>query len=190
MLGCLSDTPCSGLVHVFSRGWVFLALWLWRFFFGMKTRYLKRAVCQPRILTLRLESLFQCNADLAELGEIVIFDGAEAVQLVAPADWIFASPFNGGKSPYFPTAVRRKIHAAAVRAGLSHLLKGEPTKIFRHSYRSWLGASNTPLAIIKDLMMHADIRTTMNEYGNAMPQPMRSANSRVVQTALRSRQAV
>jgi integrase len=109
------------------------------------------------------------------------------VQFASPSDWIFASPFSGGRSPYFPTAVRRKMHAAAVRAGLSHLMKGEPTKIFRHSYRSWLGASNTPVAIIKDLMRHADIRTTMNEYGNAMPEPMRSANSKVVQMALHTR---
>ena len=111
-------------------------------------------------------------------------------EFAASSHWIFASPFTGGKSPYFPTAVRRKIHAAALRAGLSHLLTGEPTKIFRHSYRSWLGASNTPIAIIKDLMRHADIRTTMNEYGNAMPVPMRSANSKVVQMALRSRRVV
>jgi integrase len=111
-------------------------------------------------------------------------------EFAAPSDWIFASPFAEGKSPYFPTSVRRKIHAGALRAGLSHLLKGEPTKIFRHSYRSWLGASNTPIAIIKDLMRHADIRTTMNEYGNVMPEPMRSANSMVVQMALRSRRAI
>jgi integrase len=55
-------------------------------------------------------------------------------EFTAPTDWIFASPSAGGTSPYFPTALRRKIHAAAARAGLSHLLKGEPTKIFRHSY--------------------------------------------------------
>lgn len=111
-------------------------------------------------------------------------------EFTASSDWIFASPFAGGRSPYFPTAMRRKIHAAAVRAGLTHLLKGEPTKIFRHSYRSWLGASDTPIAIIKDLMRHADIRTTMNEYGNVMPEPMRRANSRVVQMALGSRKVV
>jgi len=111
-------------------------------------------------------------------------------EFAGPTDWIFASPFAGGKNPYFPTAVRRKILAGAMRAGLTHLLRGEPTKIFRHSYRSWLGASDTPMAIIKDLMRHADIRTTMNEYGNAMPDPMRTANSKVVQMTLRSRKAI
>jgi len=41
---------------------------------------------------------------------------------------IFASPFMAGKSPYFSTAIRRKIHAAGERAGLAHLLKGEPAR--------------------------------------------------------------
>ncbi|MGZ4840100.1 MAG: tyrosine-type recombinase/integrase [Candidatus Angelobacter sp.] len=104
-----------------------------------------------------------------------------------PSDWIFASPFMAGRAPYFPTIVVRKIHAAGKRAGLSHLLKGEPTKILRHSYRSWLGTTDAPVAIIKDLMRHADIRTTFNQYGNMMQEPMRQANSKVVQMALRQR---
>jgi hypothetical protein len=59
-----------------------------------------------------------------------------------------------GKSPYFPTIVVCKIRAAAKRAGLSQLLRGEPTKILRHSYRFWLGTTDAPVAIIKDLMRH------------------------------------
>ncbi len=83
--------------------------------------------------------------------------------------------------------IRRKIHAAAEQAGLAHLLKNEPTKIFRHSYRSWLGTTNALLAVIKDLMRHGDIRTTFNHYGNVMQEPMRDANSKVVQMALRAK---
>lgn len=100
-------------------------------------------------------------------------------------DWIFASPFQAGEKPYFPTAIRRKVHAAGESAGIESLLKGEPTKILRHSYRSWLGTTNAPVAAIKDLMRHADIRTTFNEYGNGLPAPMREANSKVVQMVLR-----
>ena len=40
---------------------------------------------------------------------------------------------------------------------------------------------------IKDLMRHGDIRTTFNLYGNVMQEPMREANSKVVQMALRAR---
>jgi integrase len=100
-------------------------------------------------------------------------------------DWIFASPFSAGEKPYFQTAVRKKVFAAAQRAGIAHLLRGEPTKILRHSYRSWLGTTNAPVAVIKDLMRHADIRTTFNEYGNGLPAPMREANSKVVRMVLR-----
>ena len=100
-------------------------------------------------------------------------------------DWIFASPFSAGEKPYFQTAVRKKVFAAAQRAGIAHLLRGDPTKILRHSYRSWLGTTNAPVAVIKDLMRHADIRTTFNEYGNGLPAPMREANSKVVRMVLR-----
>jgi len=39
-------------------------------------------------------------------------------------DWIFASPFSAGEKPYFQTAVRKKVFAAAQRAGIAHLLRG------------------------------------------------------------------
>jgi integrase len=86
---------------------------------------------------------------------------------------------------YFQTTVRKKVFAAAKRAGIAHMLRGEPTKILRHSYRSWLGTTNAPVAVIKGLMRHADIRTTLNEYGNGLPAPMREANSKVVRMVLR-----
>ncbi|HET6842635.1 MAG TPA: hypothetical protein VFK06_13295 [Candidatus Angelobacter sp.] len=41
-------------------------------------------------------------------------------------------------------------------------------------------------AIIKDLIRHADIRTTFNEYGNGVPEPMREANSKVARMVLKS----
>jgi hypothetical protein len=36
----------------------------------------------------------------------------------------------------------------------------------------------------KDLMRHADIKTTMNVYGKAMAEPMREANSEVVRLVI------
>src|SRR5262245_24112391 len=65
-----------------------------------------------------------------------LLDWKGKVEFDKREDWIFASPFAGGEKPYFPTAIRRKIHAAGQKADLAHLLKGEPTKILRHSYRS------------------------------------------------------
>jgi integrase len=36
----------------------------------------------------------------------------------------------------------------------------------RHTYRSWLDAVGTSIAVQQKLMRHADIRTTMNVYGD------------------------
>ena len=38
---------------------------------------------------------------------------------------------------------------------------------FQHTYRSWLDATGAPLGVQQKLMRHADIRTTMNVYGDA-----------------------
>ena len=39
------------------------------------------------------------------------------------------------------------------------------THTMRHTYRSWLDAVGTPIAVQQKLMRYADIRTTMNIYG-------------------------
>ncbi len=42
----------------------------------------------------------------------------------------------------------------------------------RHTYRSWLDAVGTPIAVQQKLMRHADIRTTMNTYGDIVTDEM------------------
>jgi integrase len=41
-----------------------------------------------------------------------------------------------------------------------------------HSYRSWLDAVGTPVAVQQKLMRHADIRTTMNIYRDIVTDEM------------------
>jgi integrase len=48
-----------------------------------------------------------------------------------------------------------------------------------------MGSNGTPLGVQKDLMRHADIKTTMNVYRGAMPKEMRGANAAVVKMAIR-----
>ncbi len=55
---------------------------------------------------------------------------------------------------------------------------------FRHTYRSWLDATGAPLGVQQKLLRHAHIGTTM-QYGNAMMESKRDANSKVVRMALR-----
>lgn len=54
----------------------------------------------------------------------------------------------------------------------------------RHTYRSWLDAAGTPIAVQQKLMRHADIRTTLNVYGDVVTGEMEQAHSKVVHMAL------
>jgi len=150
------------------------------------TIFVRRGIVNGRIGPLKTEYSEAPGPLDPSLAEILL-EWRRKSDFIADDDWIFASPFMAGKAPYFPTAVRRKIHAAAKAAGLAEMFKGEPTKIMRHSYRSWLGTTGAPMGVIKDLMRHADIRTTMNEYGNGMQPAMREANTQVVRMALKTK---
>ncbi len=55
---------------------------------------------------------------------------------------------------------------------------------FRHTYRLWLDKTGAPLGVQQKLMRHADIRTTMNQYGDSAMSAKRKANSKVVEMVL------
>ena len=54
----------------------------------------------------------------------------------------------------------------------------------RHTYRSWLDSVGTPVGVQQKLMRHADVRTTMNIYGDAVTEDMRSAHEKIVRLAM------
>jgi integrase len=95
-------------------------------------------------------------------------------------DWIFASPLKLGRLPYSYTGFWRELQRAAADSGIGPL----GTHAFRHTYRSWLDAVGTPIAVQQKLMRHSDIRTTMNIYGSVVTDEMERAGSRVVGLAL------
>ena len=99
------------------------------------------------------------------------FSGAE--------DWIFASPIKTGRFPYSYTGVWRELYRAAEAAKIGHL----GTHAFRHTYRSWLDAVGTPVAVQQKMMRHADIRTTFNIYGDVVTDEMTTAGVRVAKLA-------
>ncbi len=106
--------------------------------------------------------------------QLTEFSGAE--------DWIFASPVKIGRLPYSYTGVWRELVRAAAVARIGHL----GTHAFRHSYRSWLDAVGTPVAVQQKMMRHADIRTTFNIYGDVVTDEMTTASSKVAQLAFPS----
>jgi Phage integrase family len=108
----------------------------------------------------------------------------QATQFSQNEDWIFASPVQIGRLPWSYDQVWRKYDAAAVNAGLG----GLGTHALRHTYRSWLDAVGTPIAVQQKLMRHADSRTTMNVHGDVVTDEMQKASGRVAMLALNGRQ--
>ena len=101
----------------------------------------------------------------------------------AAEDWLFASPAQLGRLPWSYDQVWRMYQKAGAKAGIG----GLGTHSLRHTYRSWLDAVGTPLAVQQKLMRHADIRTTMNIYGDIVTDEMAVASGKVTRLALNGR---
>lgn len=99
------------------------------------------------------------------------------------SDWIFASPAKAGRQPWSYDQVLRAFKAAGEATGIGKVT----THSMRHTYRSWLDAVGTPVGVQQKLMRHADIRTTMNVYGDVVTDEMSQANLKVVGLALNGR---
>ena len=107
----------------------------------------------------------------------------QASQFPANEDWIFASPAVLGRLPWSYDHVRRSFVKAGTLAGIGHV----STHTMRHTYRSWLDAVGTPIAVQQKMMRHSDIRTTMNIYGDIVTDEMATAGSKVAGLALNGR---
>ncbi|MFY9644637.1 MAG: site-specific integrase [Terriglobales bacterium] len=104
----------------------------------------------------------------------------QTTQFSAPEDWVFASPARLGRLPWSYPRVWGVFQEAAEVAKVGKLA----THTMRHSYRSWLDAVGTPVAVQQKLMRHADIRTTMNIYGDVVTNQESEAHSKIVGLAL------
>jgi len=102
----------------------------------------------------------------------------QQTEFKAQSDWVWASPFQAGTLPYYSNWIQREyITKAGLRAGLGANVGWHK---LRHTSRAWLDKAGAPLGVQKDLMRHANIGTTMNVYGGALPEEQRRANSAVV----------
>ncbi len=112
----------------------------------------------------------------------VLKDWHQATEFAANQDWMFASPLKIGRLPYSYTGVWRELKRAAAVAGIGEIA----THAFRHTYRTWLDSTGTPVGVQQRLMRHADIRTTMNQYGDALSADMQQAQGKVIQLVFKS----
>jgi integrase len=108
----------------------------------------------------------------------------QTTEFSAPEDWMFASPVQLGRLPWSYTGVCSAYRKAAKVAAVT----GLGTHSLRHTYRSWLDTVGTPVGVQQRLMRHADIRTTMNIYGDAATAEMAEAQRKIVGFALNGAQ--
>ncbi len=93
---------------------------------------------------------------------------------------MFVSPFKIGRLPWSYDQVWRVYQKAGKAAGIG----GLGTHSLRHTFRTWLGSVGTPVGVQQRLMRHADIRTTMNIYGDVFSPEMTEAQNKIVDLAL------
>jgi len=97
-------------------------------------------------------------------------------------DWVFASGHTAGELPLRSCRMlARQIKPAAEAAQIGPEI-GWHT--FRHTYSSMLRQLGVDVKVQQELLRHADIRTTMNVYTQAVSEQKRSAQSSVVRLVL------
>ncbi len=103
-------------------------------------------------------------------------------------DFVFASPFKGGKAPYWPEGIQKnRLKPAGADIGFV-TVSGEIAdnlgwNSFRHTYRTLLDESRVPLSAQQELMRHAVPDMTLR-YGEAVTLTKRKANLNVVNLIL------
>lgn len=109
------------------------------------------------------------------LAELLFSFKARSAPDANASNWVFANPDTG--NPWWSGRIQQKTLApAAKKAGIGSI--GWHT--FRHTYSTLLRSLKVDVKVQQELLRHADIRTTMNVYTQAIPEDLREANSKVV----------
>jgi integrase len=116
------------------------------------------------------EGVLPLDPDLAEM----LLSHKTRAGYAADSNYVFAG--DTGKPHWPESMLNDHIKPAATKAGIGSI--GWHT--FRHTYSTLLHALGTAPAVQKELLRHADIRTTLNVYTQAIPAAKREAASKVV----------
>jgi len=131
------------------------------------------------VKTVGSERQMSIHAEMVEVLKL----WKQTTQFSGSEDWMFASPAQLGRLPWSYDQVLRSFVNAGTDSGIGKL----GTHSMRHTYRSWLDAVGTPIAVQQKLMRHADIRTTMNVYGDIVTDEMSVASGKITGLALNGR---
>jgi integrase len=143
------------------------------------TLRIQRSIVRQRVGETKTEYSDRTMPIDAEMLE-VLKEWKQLTEFREAEDWVFASPAQIGRLPWAADSLNRAYRKAGKATGVGNV----STHTMRHTYRSWLDAVGTPIAVQQKLMRHADIRTTMNVYGDVVTDEMSKAHSKVVSLAL------
>jgi len=139
----------------------------------------QRGIVKNRVAdtkTANSEQTMTIDAGMLE----VLKQWKQITQFSQPEDWVFASPAAIGRLPWSYDQVWRAFLNAGIASGIGRI----GTHSMRHTYRSWLDAVGTGLAVQQKLMRHSSISTTMNRYGTVVTNEMATATGKVARLAL------
>jgi integrase len=146
------------------------------------TLSVQRGIVRQRVDDVKTESS-QKAITITETMIEALKTWKQTTQFSVQEDWIFASPSQLDRLPWSADSVNDAYKKAASAGGIAHV----STHSMRHTYRSWLDAVGTPIAVQQKLMRHADIRTRMNVYGDVVTDEMARAASKVAALAVNGR---
>ena len=139
----------------------------------------ERGIVRQRVGEVKTEASRKHLSVCTDLLEVVKA-WKQATQFSGSEDWMFASPVQLGRLPWSYPQVWKVFQKAGEAAGIGKV----STHTMRHTYRTWLDSTGTPIGVQQKLMRHADIRTTMNIYGDPATEDMKQAHSKVVRMAI------
>jgi len=94
-----------------------------------------------------------------------------------PNDWVFASPRQKGRQPYWPSSLYRIALQPALKAAGITVSVGWHT--LRHTFGTLMRANGEDIKTIQELLRHANYKVTMDVYTQAVTEVKRTAHSRV-----------
>ena len=98
----------------------------------------------------------------------------------ADENWIFASSKAKGKVPIWPSSLLADhIQPAVRKAGVQ---KHVSWHVFRHSYATLLKAQGADVKVVQQSLRHASSRISLDVYTQAIPEDVRTAQMRVVES--------
>ena len=141
--------------------------------------FIKRSVSGKHVYETKTEESSKpvpLDPSLAE----VLLAHKEASSYKGPTDFVFAG--KSGRPRWRGILFTDHIKPAAERAGIGTI--GWHT--FRHTFSTLVHSMGTDLAVQKELLRHADIKTTMNIYTQAVAPAKRKAIRKLTRKLLGS----